>query len=92
MNLVKHFITENDCWKYNQQRLDERYCRFQDEGPKGIAHQTLNTAVPSLSTSVLTVSGSEVEQGGVYIKKQATFTSSLQNANHKSNLISTNLT
>ena len=31
-------------------------------------------------------------EGGVYIKKQATFTSSLQNANHKSNLISTNLT
>lgn len=32
------------------------------------------------------------DAGGVYIKKQATFTSSLQNANHKSNLISTNLT
>ena len=32
----------------------------QDEGPKGIAHQTLNTAVPSLSTGVLTVSEKEV--------------------------------
>ena len=32
----------------------------QDEGPKGIAHQTLNTAVPSLSTGVFTVSRKEV--------------------------------
>ena len=32
----------------------------QDEGPKGIAHQTLNTAVPSLSTGVLTVWGKEL--------------------------------
>lgn len=36
--------------------------------------------------------GEGADKGGVYIKKQATFTSSLQNANHKSNLISTNLT
>ena len=36
--------------------------------------------------------GEGVDAVGVYIKKQATFTSSLQNANHKSNLISTNLT
>ena len=32
----------------------------QDEGPKGIAHQTLNTAVPSLTSGVLTVWGKEV--------------------------------
>ena len=47
MNLVKHFITENDCWGYNQQRLDERYTRFQEEGPKGLMLHSVGCGEPT---------------------------------------------
>ena len=47
MNLVQSFITENDCWKYNVQQLDERYTRFQEEGPKGLMLHSVGCGEPT---------------------------------------------
>lgn len=47
MELIQQFITKNDCYKYNLQRLDERYCRFQDEGPRGLMLHSVGCGEPT---------------------------------------------
>ena len=47
MKLIQNFITKNDCYKYNQERLDERYARFQDEGPKGLMLHSVGCGEPT---------------------------------------------
>jgi N-acetyl-anhydromuramyl-L-alanine amidase AmpD len=47
MKLVENFITKNDCWQHNLQRSDERYCRFQDEGPKGLMLHSVGCGEPT---------------------------------------------
>ena len=47
MKLIQNLITKNDCYKYNQERLDERYARFQDEGPKGLMLHSVGCGEPT---------------------------------------------
>ena len=47
MKLIQRFLTKNDCYQYNLQRSDERYRRFQDEGPKGLMLHSVGCGEPS---------------------------------------------
>lgn len=44
MRIVEAFITQNDCWASNVNRVDSRYRKFQDEGPQGLMLHSLGCA------------------------------------------------
>lgn len=49
LNIVQSICTLNDCYKSNVNRVDERYRKFQDEGPKGLMLHSVGCAQPSAS-------------------------------------------
>lgn len=46
MNLIQCFLTNNDCFRYNEARIDSRYITFQDEGPKGLMLHSVGCGEP----------------------------------------------
>ena len=47
MEIVKSYITQNDCYRYNAARADSRYITFQDRGPIGLMLHSVGCAQPS---------------------------------------------
>ena len=52
MQIVESFLTENPCYGYNVQRADNRYIKFQDEGPKGLMLHSVGCAQPDASVFI----------------------------------------
>lgn len=46
MNIIKKFITNNDCYKSNVANVDGRYTDFQNNGPKGIMLHSMGCPQP----------------------------------------------
>lgn len=46
MKIIEYFSVKNDCYKNNQKRIDSRYRKFQDEGPKGIILHSIGCPQP----------------------------------------------
>ena len=49
MNILPWAIINNDCYKKNKKRIDSRYRKFQDEGPKGLMLHSIGTPQPNAS-------------------------------------------
>lgn len=47
MNLIKHYLTKNPYYKRNINKSDDRYVKFQKEGPKGLMLHSVGCAQPS---------------------------------------------
>ena len=47
MTIIQRFLTKNPCYKANLNRVDSRYIKFQDEGPKGLMLHSVGCAQPS---------------------------------------------
>lgn len=47
LNIVENFITKNDCYVNNVNRVDSRYRNFQDRGPSGLMLHSVGCAQPS---------------------------------------------
>ena len=47
MQLVQSYITKNDCYKNNAQKIDSRYTRFHSRGPMGLMLHSVGTPQPS---------------------------------------------
>lgn len=52
MQIVKSFLTQNPCYVANKKRIDKRYTKFQDEGPKGLMLHSVGCAQPDASVFV----------------------------------------
>lgn len=49
MNIIKNFITKNDCYKANVNKADSRYTEFQKNGPKGLMLHSVGCSQPKAS-------------------------------------------
>lgn len=49
MNIIKSFITKNDCYKANENQTDGRYTEFQKNGPKGLMLHSVGCSQPKAS-------------------------------------------
>ena len=61
MNIIKKFITNNDCYKSNVANVDGRYTDFQNNGPKGIMLHSVGCPQPSASVFVNNYNKSGIE-------------------------------
>ena len=52
MQIVESFLTQNPCYTANVGRVDARYRKFQDEGPKGLMLHSVGCAQPDASVFV----------------------------------------
>ena len=52
MQIVESFLTLNPCYQYNVNRADNRYIKFQDEGPKGLMLHSVGCAQPDASVFI----------------------------------------
>jgi hypothetical protein len=52
VKIVEAFLTKNPCYGYNVKRADNRYIKFQDEGPKGLMLHAVGCAQPDASVFV----------------------------------------
>lgn len=46
MEIIKRYLDQNPCYRNNVDRIDSRYCKFQDEGPKGGMLHSVGCAQP----------------------------------------------
>lgn len=47
MEIITSYITKNDCYKNNVDKIDSRYTRFQSRGPTGLMLHSVGTPQPS---------------------------------------------
>lgn len=47
MNIIEKYITKNDCYKNNVNRVDSRYTTFQQRGPQGLVLHSVGCAQPN---------------------------------------------
>lgn len=52
MELIKSYITKNPCYQNNVKRIDSRYRKFQDEGPKGGILHAVGCSQPAASVFI----------------------------------------
>ncbi len=67
MNIIKSFITKNDCYKANMNKADSRYTEFQAKGPRGLMLHSVGCNQPKASVFIKSwnQSGKEVAVHGV---------------------------
>jgi N-acetyl-anhydromuramyl-L-alanine amidase AmpD len=52
MEIIKSYLDQNPCYRNNVDRVDSRYCKFQDEGPKGGMLHSVGCAQPDASVFI----------------------------------------
>ncbi len=51
-NIIKSFITKNDCYKANESKADSRYTEFRENGPHGLMLHSVGCNQPKASVFV----------------------------------------
>ena len=64
MNLIKSFLTKNDCYQNNVKRIDSRYKTFQDKGATGLMLHSVGCEQPSAKVFINTWNKPASQQGG----------------------------
>ena len=62
MKITKLYLTKNDVYTNNLGRIDNRYKKFQDEGPKGLMLHSVGTAQPKAEVYIKTWNKPGVEK------------------------------
>ncbi len=67
MNIIKSYITKNDCYKANVNKADSRYTEFQEKGPRGLMLHSVGCNQPKASVFIKSwnQSGKEIAVHGV---------------------------
>lgn len=52
MEIVKAFLTKNDCYQYNEKKIDNRYVTFQKRGPLGLMIHSVGCAQPDATVFI----------------------------------------
>ena len=62
MKIIKNYLTKNDVYANNLGRVDDRYKKFQDEGPKGLAIHSTGTPQPKAEVYIKSWNKPNVEK------------------------------
>lgn len=74
MNIIKSYLTKNDVYTNNLGRVDDRYRKFQDEGPKGLMLHSVGCSQPKAEVFIKSWNKPKVEKAAhAFIEPNAVY-------------------